>query len=219
MKILQVISLNFTQVVILQLKKGNFMDPINLILAINLFLTSSANFSGAKKGLKTSVTKSVERPVSFLQSVPPNISALIFVLTIFGVFKIGTLSENYEQKFYQLRLIGLVVYIIFSWLQVLSYKTLGKNYAQDVVIMKEHNLITNGVYKFIRHPQYLSQIISDLGAGLALLSYLIFPITLLFELPLFIARAILEEKLLQKHFGEKFLAYKKHSGFIFPFIG
>ena len=219
MKILHVINLNFTQVVILQLKKGNFMDPINLILAINLFLTSSANFSGAKKGLKTSVTKSVERPVSFLQSVPPNISALIFVLTIFGVFKIGTLSENYEQKFYQLRLIGLVVYIIFSWLQVLSYKTLGKNYAQDVVIMKEHNLVTNGIYKFIRHPQYLSQVISDLGAGLALLSYLIFPITLLFELPLFIARAAVEDKMLQKHFGESYSQYKKRSGFMIPFIG
>lgn len=219
MKILQVINLNLIQVVILHLKKGRFMDPINIILAINLFLTSSANFSGAKKGLKTSVVKSVERPVSFLQSVPPNISALIFVLTILGIFKVGTLPEDYEQKFYQWRIMGLVVNVIFSWLQILSYKTLGKNYAQDVVIMKEHNLITTGIYKFIRHPQYLSQIISDLGAGLALLSYLVFPITLLIELPLFISRAILEEKLLQKHFGEKFLAYKKKSGFIFPFIG
>ncbi len=219
MKILHVINLNLIQVIILQLKKEIFMDPINLILAINLFLTSSANFSGAKKGLKTSVVKSVERPVSFLQSVPPNISALIFVFTILGIFKIGTLSENYEQTFYHWRLIGLVIYVIFSWMQVLSYKTLGKNYAQDVVIMKEHDLVTNGIYKFIRHPQYLSQIISDLGAGLALLSYLVFPFTLLVELPLFISRAILEEKLLLKHFGEKFLAYRKHSGFIFPFIG
>lgn len=195
------------------------MDPINLILAINLFLTSSANFSGAKKGLKTSVLKTIEKPNSILQKLPPNISALIFVLIILGVFKVGTLSENYEQNFYSWRLVGLVFNIVFSWLQVLSYKTLGKNYSQDVVIMKEHNLVTNGIYKFIRHPQYLSQILSDLGAGLALLSYLVFLIALLIELPLFIARAILEEKILLKHFGEKFIAYKKQSGFIFPFIG
>ncbi|MCX7874857.1 MAG: isoprenylcysteine carboxylmethyltransferase family protein [Melioribacteraceae bacterium] len=195
------------------------MDPINLILAINLFLTSSANFSGAKKGLKTSVLKVVEKPNSYLQKIPPNISALIFVLTILGIFKVGTLSENYEQELFSWRLIGLGLNIIFSWLQVLSYKTLGKNYSQDVVIMKEHALVTSGIYKFIRHPQYLSQILADLGAGLALLSFLVFPVTLIFEFPLFILRANLEEKILKKHFGDKFLSYKKNSGFMIPFIG
>lgn len=195
------------------------MDPINIILGINLILTSSANFTGAKKGLKTSVLKVVEKPNSFLQSLPPNISALIFVLTILGIFKIGTLSEKYEVDFFSIRIVGLIIYVIFSWLQVLSYKTLGNNYAQDVVIMKNHELVTSGIYKFIRHPQYLSQILSDIGAGMALLSYLVLPFTLILELPLFIARAILEEKILAKHFGDNFKSYKNRSGFILPFIG
>lgn len=195
------------------------MDPINILLGINLLLTMSANYSGAKKGLKTSVLKSIERPNTFLQKIPPNVAALIFVLTILSIFKVGTLSEDFADKFYKLRLIGLAIYFVFSWLQVLAYKTLGKNYAQDIVIMKEHQLVTNGLFKFIRHPQYLSQILSDLGAGIALLSYLVLPMVLVFELPLFIARAIIEDKLLQKHFGEKFLQYKKKSGFMIPFIG
>lgn len=197
----------------------DFMDPINILLGINLLLTMSANFSGAKKGLKTSVLKSIERPNTFLQSIPPNVAALLFVLTILSIFKVGTLGEKFETNFYSLRLIGLAINIIFSWLQVLAYKTLGKNYAQDIVIMKEHQLVTNGLYKFIRHPQYLSQMLSDLGAGIALLSYLVFPVALIFEIPLFIARAIEEDKLLKKHFGEKFLRYKDKSGFMIPFIG
>jgi protein-S-isoprenylcysteine O-methyltransferase Ste14 len=32
-------------------------------------------------------------------------------------------------------------------------------------------------------------------------------------------RASLEDKLLEKHFGENFRNYKKKSGMIFPFIG
>jgi protein-S-isoprenylcysteine O-methyltransferase Ste14 len=195
------------------------MDPINILIAINLFLTISANFSGAKKGLKTSITKVTERPRTMLQQVPPNVSAIILLLTILAVFGIGTLSIKLGAEFQTIRIIGLGFFIVFSWIQVWSYKILGKNYSQDIVIMKEHELCTRGLYKFIRHPQYLSQLLSDIGAGVALLSYIVVPATLLIELPLFVARAVVEDRMLKKHFGEKFAEYKKRSGFMIPFIG
>ncbi|MCX6175307.1 MAG: isoprenylcysteine carboxylmethyltransferase family protein [Ignavibacteriales bacterium] len=194
-------------------------NAINILVALNLFVSMSANYSGAKKGLKTSITKVVERPATFLQKVPPNIAALVLILTILSIFKIGSLTDSFEIQFENIRIAGLIMFLIFSWLQVWTYKSLGKDYAQDIVILKEHQLHTTGIYKFIRHPQYISQILSDLGAGLALLSFTIVPIVILFELPLFIMRASVEDKLLQKYFGEKFAAYKKQSGFIIPFIG
>ncbi len=63
------------------------MDSINLLIAVNLFVSMSANYSGAKKGLKTSITKVVEKPATFLQKVPPNIAALVLILTILSIFK------------------------------------------------------------------------------------------------------------------------------------
>lgn len=199
--------------------KMESQNAINILVALNLLVSMSANYSGAKKGLKTSITKVVERPVTFLQKLPPNISALVLILTILSIFKIGSLTDNFEIQFESIRIAGLIMFLIFSWLQVWAYKSLGKNYAQDIVILKEHQLHTTGIYKFIRHPQYISQILSDLGAGLALLSFTVVPIVILFELPLLIMRASVEDKLLQKYFGEKFAAYKKESGFIIPFIG
>ncbi len=195
------------------------MDPINLLVAINLFVSMSANYSGAKKGFKTSITKVAERPKTFLQNIPPNIAALILVLIILSIFKVGTLTGSYEKEFANVRYIGLGMFIVFSWLQVLAYKSLGNFYAQDIVIMREHKLVSSGLYKYLRHPQYISQILSDLGAGLALMSYLIVPLVLLIELPLFILRARLEENLLRNHFGDEFLKYKKRSGFFIPFLG
>jgi protein-S-isoprenylcysteine O-methyltransferase Ste14 len=195
------------------------MDPINLLLAINLFVTISANFSGARKGFKISITKVVERPKTFLQKYPPNLAALILVLIIISVFKVGTLTGLYETRFNSLRIAGLVIFIVFSWIQIWSYKLLGSSYSQDIVIQKNHKIITSGIYKIIRHPQYLSQILSDLGAAIALLSYIALPFVLLLEIPLFIMRAMLEEKLLMKHFGEEYLSYKNKSGFMIPFIG
>ncbi|MCX6169839.1 MAG: isoprenylcysteine carboxylmethyltransferase family protein [Ignavibacteriales bacterium] len=194
-------------------------NAINILVAINLLVSMSANFSGARKGLKISITKVIERPVTFLQAFPPNVAALVLVLTILSIFDIGTLPAEYETKFYTLRIAGLIMFFVFSWLQVVSYKSLKNSYAQEVVIMKDHKLITSGIYKFIRHPQYISQLLSDLGAGLALLSFIVVPVVVLIELPLFIMRAVLEDKLLQKHFGEEYSSYKKRSGFIIPFIG
>jgi len=195
------------------------MDPINIIAVLNLFVSMSANYAGARKGLKTSITKVIERPVSFLQKAPPNISALILIIIILAVFDAGTLQSQYGILLMPYRIAGLILFIVFSWLQVWSYKSLGRNYAPDVVILKEHALYTNGIYRIIRHPQYLCQILSDFGAAVALLSYIALPLILFVELPLLIMRASLEDKMLAKHFGEEFMRYKKNSGFMIPFIG
>ncbi|MBK8944871.1 MAG: isoprenylcysteine carboxylmethyltransferase family protein [Ignavibacteriae bacterium] len=195
------------------------MDPINIIVAINLFVSMSANMAAAKKGMKSKLSNVVERPKTYLQKFPPNISALILVLSIAAVFNLGTFSEEIKSENYIYRIIGLVFFIAFSWIQVGSFKSLGEFYAQDILIFKNHNLITKGFYKYIRHPQYLSQILSDLGVAIALMGYIIIPLVILVELPLFVLRAMFEEKLLAKHFKEKFVNYKKNSGFIIPFIG
>lgn len=195
------------------------MDPINLLVIINFFVSMSANWNGAKKGLKTSVTKVVERPKSYLQKVPPYVSTLVLIFIVIGAFKFGVLGSEIQEEYLEVRVIGLLMYFIFSWLQVKAYKSLGDSYTQDIVILKNHKLHKVGLYKFIRHPQYLSQILSDLGAGIALMSYLVAPAVLIFELPLFIMRAILEERTLGKHFKNEFVEYKKRSGFMLPFIG
>ena len=195
------------------------MDPINLLLAINLFVSMSANYSGARKGLKTSVTKLIDKPSSYLQKVPPNVAAIVLIVTIVSIFKVGTLPDNYQSQYSTLRIIGLIVFVVFSWIQVVSYKSLGKFYSQDIVILKEHELVEKKLYRFVRHPQYASQLLSDLGAGIALLSYLVTPVVILVEIPLFIMRARFEEKMLLKHFGSQFVSYKKKSGFMIPFIG
>jgi protein-S-isoprenylcysteine O-methyltransferase Ste14 len=178
-----------------------------------------ANMQGAKKGLKTALTRVVEKPSTYLQTVPTAVSAIVFLLIVFGVFYIGAFNEKLLNDYLYLRIAGLIIFAFFSWLQVFSYKSLKEYYAQEILIHKNHNLITGGIYRFIRHPQYLSQILCDLGAGIALLNFIVIPAVLLLELPLFILRAKKEDDLLQKHFGEEFTVYKKRSGFFIPFIG
>ncbi|MEN8191391.1 MAG: isoprenylcysteine carboxylmethyltransferase family protein [Bacteroidota bacterium] len=193
------------------------MDAINIISGIAILFSLFANSTTTKGGLKGAVTKNEKKPKTYLQKTPLNISALVLILQILGLFQIGTLE--YESGLTIIRIVGLSVFILFSWLQVLSFKNLKENYSQEIVIKKNHNLITTGLHKVIRHPQYVSQIISDLGLGIALCSYFSVPTILILELPLFILRAKKEEELLKSYFGEKFDEYKKNSSFMIPFIG
>ena len=191
------------------------MDPINIIAGLNVIIAFGANLSGAKKGLRASVIGTKEKPKTYLQSIPLTLSAFTLIALILAVFQIGTFE--YKNSLHQLRLIGLAVYLIFSWFQIWAYKSMGDNYAQEILIFKDHRLIEKGPFGIIRHPQYISQIMLDLGAGIATLSYILIPLALI-EIPLLIMRALLEEKLLAKNFKDKFDSYKKKTGFMIPFL-
>jgi len=192
------------------------MDPINIIILLNVIATFGANVSGAKKGLKSKVAAIKDKPKTFLQKFPPILSAVTLIVLILGVFQIGTLE--YMKEHNAIRLIGLPVYLIFSWIQVWSFKSLGDNYSQDIIIKKDHQLVTTGPFRYIRHPQYFSQILINIGGTTATVSYVLGILTLV-EIPIYIMRALLEDKMLAKHFAEQFSAYKKKSGFMIPFIG
>ncbi len=194
------------------------MDPINILFGINLVATFGANVSGAAKGIKTAITNVKEKPKTFLQKLPPNLSVVILILVIASVFQLGTLDYSKYPEFQTIRIAGLIVYIISSWFQIWAYKTMGDNYSNDIVIMKNHKLVTGGPFKIIRHPYYLGQILADLGAVAALLSYTIL-ILIIIEIPLLVMRSLFEDKLLAKHFKEEFILFKKKTGLLLPFIG
>jgi protein-S-isoprenylcysteine O-methyltransferase Ste14 len=192
------------------------MDPINIIIGLNIIATFGANVGAAKKGVKDKVGVFKEKPKTYLQTLPLFLSTIALVVLIVSLFQIGTLEYKTEYQIF--RVIGLAFYLIFSWVQIWATKVLGDNYSQDIAIKKSHQLITSGPFKFIRHPQYLSQILMDLGGAVATLSFILAPLVVI-QIPFLFLRASLEDKLLEKHFSNTFKEFKKKTGMIFPFIG
>lgn len=192
------------------------MDPINIVIGLNIIATFGANYSGAKKGFKSKVGAFKDKPKTYLQWLPLTFSTLTLLLLIISVFQLGTIE--YTEEYQMIRYIGLAFYLLFSWMQVWAFKVLGENYSQEILIIKNHQLITKGPFKLIRHPQYLSQILMDLGAAAATLSFILLPVALI-QIPFLFMRAALEDNLLQKHFGEDWKSYKQKTGSILPFIG
>ncbi len=192
------------------------MDPINIIIGLNIIATFGANVSGAKKGFKSKIGEAKEKPKTYLQNLPVILSTVALVGLILAVFQVGTLEYSADHN--TIRYIGLIVYLAFSWIQIWALKSLGENFSQDILIKKNHQLVTKGPFKFIRHPQYLSQILIDLGGAAATLSFIVAPLAII-QIPFIFLRASLEDKLLSKYFSDEFSSYKKKSGLIFPFLG
>jgi len=192
------------------------MDPINIIAGLNILFSFASNLKGAQKGLQSTFTQSKEKPKTYLQKLPLVLASITLIGLILGVFQIGTIE--YKKEYQSIRVIGLLAYLTFSWIQIWAYKSLGEYYSQEIVMFKNHKLVIKGPFRFIRHPQYLSQILLDLGGGLATLSYIVLPLAII-QTPFIIMRASFEEKLLGKYFKDEFSAYKKKTGFMIPFIG
>jgi len=192
------------------------MDPINIIIGINIIATFGANISGAKQGLKSTITQVKEKPKTYLQQLPTTLATVSLLVLILSLFQVGTLA--YDDKNFSLRAAGLALYLVFSWVQIGAYKKLGTNYSQDIVLFQKHQLVTNGMYAVVRHPHYLAQMLIEVSAVAATLSYLVAPLALA-QIPFLILRAKREEKLLEKHFKQDFETYKKKTGFFIPFIG
>ena len=193
------------------------MDPINIIVLLNVIATFGANLTGAKKGLKSTVTPVKERPKTYLQKLPLVIATLTLFVLILAVFQVGTLDYKTNAHLNNYRIVGLILYLLFSWIQIWSYKSLGESYSQEIVVFKDHKLAEKGPYKILRHPQYLSQILVDVAGGFATLSYILIPLALI-QIPILVMRSSFEERLLAKHFKDEFEAYKKSRGFMIPFI-
>jgi protein-S-isoprenylcysteine O-methyltransferase Ste14 len=94
---------------------------------------------------------------------------------------------------------------------------LGRNWSGYVTYKENHELVTKGPYRFVRHPIYGSLLLMLAGAFIYYGSLLILMIfTALFAA--FIARMRKEEQIMTKLFGKRYTDYKKRTKALIPFV-
>jgi protein-S-isoprenylcysteine O-methyltransferase Ste14 len=116
-----------------------------------------------------------------------------------------------------LRWLGLVLYGIGLALMSWARAALGRMYSGQITIQQSHQLITTGLYHYIRHPLYLGILCSALGLSFLFRSW----IGLATMIPIMIGLLIRikdEEALMHKEFGKEWEAYCKRSWHLLPYI-
>jgi protein-S-isoprenylcysteine O-methyltransferase Ste14 len=116
-----------------------------------------------------------------------------------------------------IRWAGLICFAFGIVLVFWSGIALGRLYSAEVTIQKDHQLITSGPYRYIRHPRYAGGIIYALGFALLFRSW-IGIVAIILSLGIFALRIRDEEALMQAEFGQEWEAYCKRSWRLIPFI-
>jgi protein-S-isoprenylcysteine O-methyltransferase Ste14 len=92
-------------------------------------------------------------------------------------------------------------------LRVFSIVWLGSMFTRFVQIVPGHTLVTNGPYRFVRHPTYSGLLLFFLGMGLALGDWLSVMALVLIPAAGIAYRIKVEERALLAAFGEEYRVY------------
>jgi protein-S-isoprenylcysteine O-methyltransferase Ste14 len=116
-----------------------------------------------------------------------------------------------------LRWVGVSFFAAGDMIRLVALRELGRQYSAFLTIQAEHRLIQTGLYRRIRHPFYLGQVLAEPGIMLALRSPLAIVIVAA-SIPFVVKRIHREELMLLDHFGENYRSYCAHTNRLLPHI-
>ncbi len=153
-----------------------------------------------------------------------NKKARLFFFTAFIIWILLlfiTSFWNIQGPFFSLsspmNILGVLIFIAVLIITVNAQMTLKLNYASTLRIREGHQLITHGIYKYVRHPVYSGVILRAFAISIYATSLpgFLFALT---GIPLFNYRIGVEEKMLIGEFGDEYLEYTKATWKLFPYI-
>ncbi|HZP95976.1 MAG TPA: isoprenylcysteine carboxylmethyltransferase family protein [Candidatus Limnocylindria bacterium] len=110
--------------------------------------------------------------------------------------------------------VGLAVAgVVFA---LAAIAALGRHYDLTLEVHGGHELVRRGPYAIVRHPVYAGLAVHSLGACLATGNLLFVAGTLAITLPIFVARARVEEGLMRDEFGAEYDRYAREVPMLIP---
>ena len=105
--------------------------------------------------------------------------------------------------------------LLVRWFAILSLK---HQFTVDVSIRKNHRMVKEGIYRFVRHPAYSGSLLSFFGLGLCFSNYLSMVIISVPICAAFFHRVRIEEEALVSAFGSEYLDYRASTKRFIPGI-
>ena len=111
---------------------------------------------------------------------------------------------------------GVICFVVGLWLFYRSHADLGANWSITLELREQHRLITQGVYRRIRHPMYSALVLYSLGHALVIPNWVAGPSNLVAFAVLFALRVRAEERMMDERFGDEYAAYSARTKRLIP---
>ena len=112
--------------------------------------------------------------------------------------------------------VGVMCLVIGLWLFYRSHADLGTNWSITLEVREEHRLITEGVYRGVRHPMYSALLLYSVGQALVIPNWVAGPSSLLGFAVLLAFRIRAEERMMGERFGDEYAAYSARTKRLIP---
>jgi len=154
----------------------------------------------------------------FSNRFPKLIEWGLLIIIFGGFFNFGTVQIPGITHII-LRVIGTFGFIIGTLIKISAVKVLKANHSSQVLLRRGQQLVEQGPYRFLRHPEYLADILTYAGLAFSLLSYVAFGFTVLIYGPLLAYRARIEERLMVSYWGRAYRNYQRQTvGKLWPLV-
>ena len=117
-----------------------------------------------------------------------------------------------------LRWLGVALGAAAGGLLIWTFRTLGRNLTDTVVTRRDATLVTDGPYRFVRHPFYLAFVTAVVANSLVTANAFL-AATGLAAFAMIVARTSIEERKLVERFGRDYEEYMRRTGRFLPRMG
>ena len=164
------------------------------------------------------------RTVKVARSHKTPLETLLLVLAWLGFFVplIWVASPAFSFAEYRLRsgplVAGLTCLAIGLWLFFRAHADLGTNWSVTLELRQEHRLISQGVYRAVRHPMYSALALYAIGQALVIPNWVAGFSNVTALAVLLALRLGAEEKMMAGQFGDEYAAYSARTKRFVPGI-
>jgi protein-S-isoprenylcysteine O-methyltransferase Ste14 len=115
-----------------------------------------------------------------------------------------------------IRWAGAMIMVASLWLFWRSHADLGQNWSVSLELRENHQLVSHGVYRRVRHPMYASIWLWGLAQGMMLANWFAGWSVMPAFAAMYFIRMPREESLMREEFGDGYREYARRTGRVFP---
>jgi protein-S-isoprenylcysteine O-methyltransferase Ste14 len=145
--------------------------------------------------------------------LPPGVRIVVLAVVVARILKGNSLNTHNDLG---LAIVGTVVFASGLLLAVWARVHLGRNWGMPMTQKEEPELVTDGPYRFVRHPIYTGILLGLLGTALATSLYGLVVCALV--VAYFIYSARVEEGNLMRTFPGQYPIYRARTKMLIPFV-
>lgn len=191
---------------------------LNIVLRIlTLILLFSRDLYWRVAGKKTQQNKpKTARRLTFIEKASVVVSYFLFIFTVLQVAGLSLFPINGNTLVIQV--VGTVLVGLGTVICFVARKALADNWVsgEEYQIKQNQELVTSGIYAYMRHPIYTGLALSFIGAEMVAQSYLFLSLFAYFVVAYVQGKR--EEKILLSHFGGKYKQYMSQTRMFIPFL-